>query len=395
MDNFLIELSKELYRRLIELGLCGSTMTLKLARRAPGAPIDPPKFMGTGKCVYSSKTSKLGVPTNDWGILGSELKAMYRFINIPIPELRGIAISMTNLEDVNEIKKQRQMQLPFSANSKPESPKRFKEIPAPQELPASNIATGFGQIDSEVFQSLPLSIRNEIMGEMKLQGIAIPPALKSSTPKSSPTKRRRMNTSRSPTKSPLPRTPKKPPVADLVANDYHVESFDESVFNELPSSIQNEVLQFISNKKTVTSQMLQPTPLIDENFMRKSDEFYRMPLFQGRLVHLPELKKLLSGWIKSSLLQAGPHMDDVLAVLDYIERMLQNNEFLRCLTIIEYMKVRVQCEKVIYESSCKSNSLYDDSFEEWTRIINTHFVVSVERYCIQNKIDVDFSHYLL
>lgn len=67
-----------------------------------------------GLCDFVSKSSKLGVPTNDWGIMGSEIKALFRMVNVPVKELRGIAITMNKLEDVENLKKIRQMRLPFN-----------------------------------------------------------------------------------------------------------------------------------------------------------------------------------------------------------------------------------------------------------------------------------------
>lgn len=67
LDIFLLELAKELYRRLMHISMCGSSITLRLARRALTAPVDPAKFLGMGHCTFVNKTSKFGVPTNDWG----------------------------------------------------------------------------------------------------------------------------------------------------------------------------------------------------------------------------------------------------------------------------------------------------------------------------------------
>ena len=54
-----MRLSRELYQRLVSLGICGSSLTLKLAKRAEGASINPPKFLGMGRCDFVNKSSKL------------------------------------------------------------------------------------------------------------------------------------------------------------------------------------------------------------------------------------------------------------------------------------------------------------------------------------------------
>ena len=108
-----MRLSRELYQRLVSLGICGSSLTLKLAKRAEGASINPPKFLGMGHCDFVNKSSKLGVPTNDWGIIGNEVKVLYRMVNIPVKELRGISITISKLVDAEGVKSNKQMRLPF------------------------------------------------------------------------------------------------------------------------------------------------------------------------------------------------------------------------------------------------------------------------------------------
>ena len=108
-----MRLSRELYQRLVSLGICGSSLTLKLAKRAEGASINPPKFLGMGRCDFVNKSSKLGVPTNDWGIIGNEVKVLYRMVNIPVKELRGISITISKLVDAEGVKSNKQMRLPL------------------------------------------------------------------------------------------------------------------------------------------------------------------------------------------------------------------------------------------------------------------------------------------
>ena len=66
-----------------------------------------------GRCDFVNKSSKLGVPTNDWGIIGNEVKVLYRMVNIPVKELRGISITISKLVDAEGVKSNKQMRLPF------------------------------------------------------------------------------------------------------------------------------------------------------------------------------------------------------------------------------------------------------------------------------------------
>ncbi|KAI5955061.1 REV1 [Candida jiufengensis] len=118
LDDFFIRISKEMYYRMINLGIVGSTLTLRLAKRREGASIVTAKFLGLGEVDFINKSSRLGVATNDWGVIGNEIKVLYRMVNIPVTDLRGISISITKLKDADLNKSARQMQLPFQKTNK-------------------------------------------------------------------------------------------------------------------------------------------------------------------------------------------------------------------------------------------------------------------------------------
>ncbi|KAL7665539.1 DNA repair protein REV1 [[Candida] zeylanoides] len=285
LDVFFIDLARELHRRLVHLTMCGSSITLRLAKRVPSAPVDPPKYLGMGQVTFVNKTAKFGVPTNDWGIVGSELKALYRMLNVPVQDLRGIAITMSNLVDIESMKKNRQRQLPFRQNeghildSKTIEPKA-EDVP---QMPSLDI-------DWDVFNELPPSIKAEFIKRQKMR--------------------------------------------DETYID--TSSYDEAVINELPSSIRKEVLKDLELKVRFKEQAKQRTadgsPLaVTSSYIQGQRQalLLRPPQFQRSYTSLADITQLLRGWIASSLLQGGPHIDDVLMVADYFEELLQQDDLTR------------------------------------------------------------------
>ncbi|ODV58911.1 deoxycytidyl transferase, partial [Ascoidea rubescens DSM 1968] len=97
VETFLTSLSQELVNRMKKIKKVGSTLVLKIMKRAPNAPVVPPKFLGMGECVQLSKSSKIGLPTNDVGIISTEAKCLLRLINCNPIEIRGVGIQMKNL----------------------------------------------------------------------------------------------------------------------------------------------------------------------------------------------------------------------------------------------------------------------------------------------------------
>ncbi|KAI5965818.1 REV1 [Candida pseudojiufengensis] len=122
LDDFFIRLAREVYNRMVNLGIIGSTLTLRLAKRREGASVITAKFLGLGEVDFVNKSSRLGVATNDWGVIGNEIKVLYRMLNIPVKELRGISISITKLKDVESSKLSKQMTLPFAKSINTGSP---------------------------------------------------------------------------------------------------------------------------------------------------------------------------------------------------------------------------------------------------------------------------------
>ncbi|KAL8826921.1 MAG: hypothetical protein Q9170_007219 [Blastenia crenularia] len=101
-DEFVQSLCEELHKRLTNERVKGRQLTLKIMRRAPNAPLDPPKHLGHGKCDTFNKSLVLGVATNDKDILSQEAISIMRGWGFSPGELRGIGVQMTKLEPLKK-----------------------------------------------------------------------------------------------------------------------------------------------------------------------------------------------------------------------------------------------------------------------------------------------------
>ncbi|KAI9745343.1 MAG: deoxycytidyl transferase [Claussenomyces sp. TS43310] len=97
-EEFVQNLCDELHRRLLDQGVRGRQLTMKIMRRAADAPLDPPKHLGHGKCDTFNKSIVLGVATNSSDVIGREAISILRSYSFSPGELRGLGVQMTKLE---------------------------------------------------------------------------------------------------------------------------------------------------------------------------------------------------------------------------------------------------------------------------------------------------------
>ena len=101
-DEFVQSLCEEVHRRLLNEGVKGRQLTMKIMRRAPDAPLDPPKHLGHGKCDTFNKSVVFGVATNAKDVIGREAISIMRGWGFPPGELRGIGVQITRLEPLKK-----------------------------------------------------------------------------------------------------------------------------------------------------------------------------------------------------------------------------------------------------------------------------------------------------
>lgn len=128
-EEFVMNLCQELERRLLNEGVKGTHLTMKIMRRSFDAPLDPPKHLGHGKCDTFNKSKVFGVATHSAVVIGKEAVSILRSFNFSPGDLRGIGIQMQKLEPIKssisgpEGSQKRLNFGTFSASAAPKKPK--------------------------------------------------------------------------------------------------------------------------------------------------------------------------------------------------------------------------------------------------------------------------------
>ena len=272
-DEFIRCLCEELEKRLCNENVKGRQLTMKIMRKSLDSPLDPPKFLGHGKCEVFNKSVVLGVPTTDGKILAKEALSILRGYGISPGELRGIGLQMTKLEPIklvatDMIKGQRSLQFKTAPKpdlrtnedpdevDTPKKPAKFVKHPAAslavptdddsKSNPLLNtLGTQFvlpSQTDPAVLAELPEEIRSKFAGKSGLSKESInQPKLKFKRGSESPAL---------------------PPIESLVPS---ASQIDPEVLAALPEDLRAEVLGFHhkSPQKPIKQAILPQSPHID------------------------------------------------------------------------------------------------------------------------------------
>ncbi|KAG6001911.1 hypothetical protein E4U21_003661 [Claviceps maximensis] len=99
-EEFVINLCKELERRLLSEQVRGKHLTMKIMRRSLDAPLDPAKHLGHGKCDTFNKSTTFGVATYSGDTIGKEAVSILRSFKFSPGDLRGLGVQMTKLEPI-------------------------------------------------------------------------------------------------------------------------------------------------------------------------------------------------------------------------------------------------------------------------------------------------------
>ncbi|KIR55797.1 DNA repair protein REV1 [Cryptococcus gattii Ru294] len=166
-EQYIRDLAAEVSKRMKNVGVKGRQITLKLLKRHPDAPIEPPKFLGHGWCETYNRSSLLptsgGGPTDDPKILGTEGVQLLRTLNIDPVELRGVGIQVTKLD--TEVTERGQVDRPTgqrTLNFAKQSKIDAEPIAGPSRLPAQAQKTETDGLDPEFLAALPPSIASEV-----------------------------------------------------------------------------------------------------------------------------------------------------------------------------------------------------------------------------------------
>eukprot|EP00095_Tigriopus_kingsejongensis_P006647 snap_masked-scaffold363_size195477-processed-gene-0.12 protein:Tk06647 transcript:snap_masked-scaffold363_size195477-processed-gene-0.12-mRNA-1 annotation:"hypothetical protein DAPPUDRAFT_324417" len=169
--KFLDQLSGEVAQRLVNLGVQGKVITLKLMIRSTNAPQETSKFMGHGICDSTSKSSSLATATQDKTAIFREVGLLYRQMTQKHEDVRGIGVQIGKLEG-NTTGVSKKSSAPQGTKSILSFVQKIKVPPIPIEKPppeskeSSSMTSlnrlSYSQIDMEVFDALPEEIRSEL-----------------------------------------------------------------------------------------------------------------------------------------------------------------------------------------------------------------------------------------
>lgn len=420
VETFLMNVAKELQIRMARLGVCGSRLSLKLARRHPNSPVNPPKYLGMGHVDFFTRTSNLGIATSDWGLLGSEMKALYRSLNIPPEELRGVGVTMAKLADMEVVRKENQQKLQFKQRKSPAS---VAAVQSSQSFPFAEKVVNSESIDWEVFGQLPDSIKQEFKRELLRRGIPVssnersPSKDKKNSGKKvflqqlfpsqpfgsyksvkvieSPKKKRRKE---SPVKVVSVRKEESPtPYNDTI-------SYDEDILNEIPSSIRNEFiadcerqqknkrLAFVSMRekleKKAQSRRTMEQSVIDRKWIATQKRLVELPTVPGFATEQKELLSQLALWILLSVKEQGPHPDDVQMFEEFLQRLLEQKMYVRAVGLIQHMEQQVDVEAV--KSSVCGMEGMNAGIEKWRDVLGK-LEALVEETCVFENMTFAFN----
>ncbi|KAE9408827.1 DNA repair protein [Gymnopus androsaceus JB14] len=190
VKTFLEQMAKEVAKRLEAIGRRGRSITLKVMKRDPTAPVEPPKFLGHGACdVFNKQTTLSGpggrpIATSDETIMADHAWRLLKSLNFDAKELRGLGIQIQKLEPSsitspskpNNTNIQGQGRLPFlksvgnegkSSSSSGSKQGIASELPTTGQNEAPHDLPSFSQVDKSIFEALPQDIKQELENEYK------------------------------------------------------------------------------------------------------------------------------------------------------------------------------------------------------------------------------------
>ncbi|KAK7062843.1 deoxycytidyl transferase [Paramarasmius palmivorus] len=186
VETFIHQMANEVSRRMNEIQVLGRSITLKIMKRDPTAPVEPPKFLGHGMCEVFNKQMPLAGPngraTCNPKVIGEHAWRMLKAFNFEPKELRGIGIQVQKLESLagDDSAEPGQGRLPFqkkvqeigvlqhdkggTADHEVEFAISTKRTTPREETPD---LPSLSQLDRSVFDALPADIRKELEEEYK------------------------------------------------------------------------------------------------------------------------------------------------------------------------------------------------------------------------------------
>lgn len=329
---FIHQMAEEVSRRLNAINMCGRSLTLKIMKRDPSAPVEGPKFMGHGICETFSKQTPLrsvnGRATSDPKDIGDHAWALLDSWGFDPKELRGIGIQIQKLDtpSASDTTDAGQVKLPFQTRSSKTNvqentgqdtlpvPKIITEPPSQDDslqneneagpscpLPPLDLPS-FSQVDKNVFDALPDDVRKELEVEYQRRSRSPIPAeqpthdvrpkitvkgvnVKRITQQLAPKNR----TSVSPRKNTLFAKRDVPSYMRVSDAELRKLDFDPDVFAALPVDLQRE--QVILARHAKSGDLLQERKIIKASNRAPSAPYRKKPPPQAKHPEPPLLKQ--------------------------------------------------------------------------------------------------------
>lgn len=329
---FIYQMAEEVSWRLNAIDMCGRSLTLKIMKRDPSAPVEGPKFMGHGICETFSKQTLLssanGRATSDPKDIGDHAWALLDSWGFDPKELRGIGIQVQKLDTLSasDIADPGQVKLPFHARSSKTTiqenteqdvlpvPRIITEPPSQDDplqdeneagpsrpLPTLDLPS-FSQVDKDVFNALPDDVKKELEVEYQRRSRSPMPAeqpshdvrptilvkgvnVKRITQQLAPKNR----TSVSPRKSTLFAKRDVPSYMRVSNAELRKLDIDPDVFAALPLDLQRE--QVIMARHARSGNLFQERKIIKASSRAPSAPYRKKPPPQAKHPEPPLLKQ--------------------------------------------------------------------------------------------------------
>ncbi|KAG0706469.1 hypothetical protein DFH29DRAFT_798311 [Suillus ampliporus] len=328
---FIYQMAEEVSRRLNAIDMCGRSLTLKIMKRDPSAPVEAPKFMGHGICETFSKQTPLssvnGRATSDPKDIGDHAWKLLNSWGFDPKELRGVGIQIQKLDmpSASDATDSGQVKLPFYVQSSPTDvqsdagqdlgvPMIFPEPPSQDDLLQNDNEAGpsrpfptvdlpsFSQVDKDVFDALPDDVRKELEVEYQRRSRSPTPAEQPShdvrpkiTVKGVNVKRitqqlaPKNRTSVSPRKNMLFTKRDGPSYMRVSDAELRKLDIDPDVFSVLPVDLQRE--QLIMARHAKSGSLLQERKIIKASGRAPSVTYHKKPPPQAKHPQPPLLKQ--------------------------------------------------------------------------------------------------------
>ncbi|KAJ7030391.1 hypothetical protein C8F04DRAFT_1222377 [Mycena alexandri] len=170
-EKSIFEIAAKVEGKLKEIQMLGRSITLKIKKRHPTAPIEPPKFMGHGHCEDFSKQAPLFAPggraTSDAKVIADHAFRILKSFNFPPEELRGLSIQIQKLEPtvgpVNTGVNQRTLNFkPSDSLVRPVVVHAHPLAANPVDVVSDISLPAVEEVDQSVLEALPPEMRQEL-----------------------------------------------------------------------------------------------------------------------------------------------------------------------------------------------------------------------------------------